>query len=483
MSVLLCAALALDGCDRSPANDTLATDLGVFIENGHAPGLIEVIRAERLDHRVIPDLNRSRRTVSFAADLKLKRDYDFAAWDQANGAALTLLLGADSTTVKGLKAGGNKAGDVIRLTGSVIYVHGDRGWQLEANSVSPAAPQAPFYARGRLALLADWRRMTAMTFRAFFSAPGSFTADLDMSVKAASAREVRHNGGVAIASGEYGGAYWSVAEAIVNGGALPMVNVTSTGTRENLRLLRDGVVTAAILRGDEAALAARGEAPFEHDGTFPDLRAVASLFPEQLHVVVMSGSQIASVADLYGKRVAVAAGGPAVLLEAGDILRAHRVSLAALASTPEELPLADALAALKRGERDAVILTSPAPAPVLRDFAVGSAVRFLPLDADAVALMTSGTSNYVAVTMPAHTYPGQARPVVTVGVAALLVSSATVTAEEVDTLMQRTFSGVDFMDRGSLLGGMIKRSTAQRGTTLPLHSGAEAFYGGAAGPK
>jgi len=128
-------------------------------------------------------------------------------------------------------------------------------------------------------------------------------------------------------------------------------------------------------------------------------------------------------------------------------------------------------------------LSDGPPRTVLRDFAVGSAVRFLPLDADAVALMTSGTSNYVAVTMPAHTYPGQARPVATVGVAALLVSSATVTAEEVDTLMQRTFSGVDFMDRGSLLGGMIKRSTAQRGTTLPLHSGAEAFYGGAAGPK
>jgi len=490
-SALLCAVLALAGCDRSPTNDTLATDLGAYIESGHAPGLIEVTYAERLDHRVIPDLNRSRRTVSFAADLKLKRDYDFAAWDQANGAALTLLLGANSTNVKGLKAGGNKTGDVIRLTGSVNYVYGDRGWQLEANSVSPAAPQTPFYERGRLGVLADWRRMTAMTFRALFSPPGAFTSDLDTAVKAAAAREVRHNGGLAIASGEYGGTYWSVAEAIVNGAAKPrtqdaglaVVNLASTGTRENLRLLRDGVVTAAILRGDEAALAARGEAPFERDGTFPDLRALASLFPEQIHVVVMSASPIASVADLFGKRVAVAAGGPAALLEAGDILRAHRVSLAALASTPDELPLAEALAALKRGEQDAVILTSPAPAPVLRDFAVGSPVRFLPLDADAVALLTTGTSSYVAVTMPAQTYPGQARPVATVGVAALLVSAAGVKTEEVDALLQRTFGGVDFMDRGSLFGGMIKRSTALRGTTVPLHDGAEAFYDAVAGSK
>ncbi len=493
-SFLVCALLALAGCDRAPSDDTLATDLAAYVESGHAPGLIEVTRVERLDHQVFPDFDKQRRQVSFTADLRLKRDYDFAAWDQANGAALTLLFGADTKTVKGLKAAGNKTGDVLRVTGMVTYVHGARGWQLEASGVSPAPEAPPFYARGRLGLLADWQRMTAMTFRALFSAPGNFNEDMNTAVKTSAARTVRRNGGLAIASGAYGGAYWSVAEAIVtdpikprsadaNPSSKPGINLATHGTRENLRLLRDGIVTAAILRGDEAALASRGEGPFEHDGSFPDLRAVASLFPEQIHVVVMSASPIASVADLFGKRVAVAAGGPGALLEAGDILRAHRVSLAALASTPEELPIVDALGALKRGERDAVILTSPAPSQALRDFTVANAVRILPLDADAMALLTTGTSSYVAVTMPAHTYPGQSRPVATVGVAALLVSSASVNEAEVDVLVRKIFGAVDFLDRGSLFGGMIKLSTAQRGTTLPLHGGTLPFYDLATAPK
>lgn len=114
----------------------------------------------------------------------------------------------------------------------------------------------------------------------------------------------------------------------------------------------------------------------------------------------MGTSPIASVADLFGKRVTIVRSGTAAALEAGDILRAHRVSLAALAATPDELPMDAALAALKCGERDAVILTAPAPSPALRDFAVANPVRFLPLDADAVALLTTGTSNYVAVTVP-----------------------------------------------------------------------------------
>ena len=197
----------------------------------------------------------------------------------------------------------------------------------------------------------------------------------------------------------------------------------------------------------------------------------------------MGTSPIASVADLFGKRVTIVRSGTAAALEAGDILRAHRVSLAALAATPNELPIDAALAALKRGERDAVILTAPAPSPALRDFAVANPVRFLPLDADAVALLTTGTSNYVAVTVPAQTYPGQGRPIVTVGVAALLVSSAQIAPREAEALLQRVFTELDFMQAGSPFSAMMKVASSHRGVTLPLHEGAEAFYSATASQK
>jgi TRAP transporter TAXI family solute receptor len=491
LTLLCLAVIMVAGCDRSPSNETLATDITAYVDSVYAPGLVEVVHAERLDHRVIPDFNNDRREVSFVAEIRLRRDYDFGAWDQANAAALMLLLDARPEMVRGLTPGGNKAGDTIHITGHVLYVRGDRGWRLEANAASRAEPaERP----GRLELLRDWRQITMLAARALVSPQGTFPEDLSAALKTAQARLARRNGGLAIASGENGGDYWNVAQVLArsapakNAGAdtaspPSAINVATRGARENLRLLRDGVVTAALLRSDEAALAARGEGPFADDGTFPILRAVASLFPEQIHVVVLGASPVASVADLYGKRVAVVAGGPAALVEAGDVLRAHRVALSALASVPQELTITDALAALRRGEHDAVILTSSAPSAALRDFAVSNAVRFLPLDADAVALMTSGNSNYIAVTVPAHTYPGQRRPVATVGVTALLVSTTQIADTEIETLLQRTFAGRDFMSAGSPFGGMIKASTAQRGLTLPLHSGAEAFFGASAAPK
>ena len=480
-------AVTLGGCDRSPTNDALISDLAAYVDTGYAPGLMDVVRVERLDHRMFPDFASDNRTVAYTADLRLKRDYDFGAWDQANAATLMQLLGTRAQDLLGLKGGGNKAGDVVHVTGALAYVRTGQQWHLKAGAASRLDSKSVLPPQSRLALLQQWARVTAMTARALV-APASavLTDELSATVKAASARLARQNGGLAVASGPADEDYWNVSDAIVKAGnapGRPMINVTTQGALENLRLLSDGAVTAVILRGDEAVLAAKGEGPFEHAGTFPDLRALAGLFPEALHVVVMGTSPIASVADLFGKRVTIVRSGTAAAQEAGDILRAHRVALAALAATPDELPIDAALAALKRGERDAVILTAPAPSLTLRDFAVANAVRFLPLDADAVALLTTGTSSYVAVTVPAQTYPGQGRPIVTVGVATLLVSSAQVAPAEAEVLLQRVFADFDFMRSGSPFSAMMRVASARRGVTLPLHEGAEAFYGAISAQK
>ena len=486
----------IGGCDQAPTGEALTADLTAYVENGYAPGLLEITHVERLKDSILPEFGSDRRTVSFAAYLRLTRDHDFGAWDHANAATLMLLLGARAPSLHGLKAGGNKAGDVIHVTGAVIYKATDQGWRLDG-SVAPApSSESVSNLQGRIAVLAQWRRFTAMTFRALLSPSGVLSEDLGGAVKTAAARLARKDGGLVVASGPLGGNYWTVTQAVsnvstnINAGikagakpkvaapasAAPVINVATQGSRENLRLLREGAVTAVLLRSDEAAFAARGEGPFASDGTFPGLRAVAGLFPEQVHVVVMGASPIASVAELYGRRVAVATGGLAALTVAGDILRSHRVELTALVDAADQRSADDALAALAEGERDAVILTSAAPDSTLRNFSVSHAVRLLPLDADAVALLTTGNSSYVAVRVPAQTYPGQIRPIATVGVTALLASSSAVPAADVEALVGRMFAEIDFMDQGSPFSALVKRTSADRGLTLPLHDGAVAFY-------
>ncbi len=478
-NIVLVALLSafLVACDRGPTTEALKSDLSGHIDAGTAPGLFEVTAAERLDHRTLPDMRPAPRTITYRATLRLKRDYDFGAWEQANAAALTLLLGAAPRDVRGLAPGGNKSGDSVTIQGTLVYGKADERWRLLASAPPPPPPRP---SDDRLSLLTDWLHFTGATVRAVFTRPGALPHEMTASRKQLDARLARQ-GGAAIASGAPETDPWAVIETIARETPATSVNVATTGSRENLSLLRSGAVSAVVLRGDEAALAAQGQGPFENDGTFPTLRAVASLFPEQMHVVVNGTSAIASIVELFGKRVVVAASGPTALRQADDILRAHRVALAGTAL--EEMPLPEALALLQKGERDALILMAAAPSAELRRFAGTHAIRFLPLDADAVALLTTGTSNYVAVTLPGQVYPGQSRPVASVGVAAQLVSSTTVPGTEVEYLLGKTFAERDAMAGGSAVATLVRRSTAQRWLTLPLHSGAETFFGVFEPPK
>jgi TRAP transporter TAXI family solute receptor len=484
---------ALVACDRAPTDETLAADLNGYVESNYAPGVVEVGKATRLDHLYLPDFRRDQRAVAYSADLRLKRDYDFGLWDQAGAATLTNLLGATPQAVSGLKTGGNKTGDVVRVEGTLLYKRHADHWRLEAGA-PPQRPTADFFSWGfRRDILNNWWNVTTVAARVMLTSDDAADAErLFTSIKAASigiARQRADNKAVlAVASGPSGGDYWLAAHAVAENGATAqgkrLINVETKGARENLRLLRDGDVTAAVLRSSDAALAAGGEGPFDQDGTFPTLRALGSLFPEQVHVVVMATSPVASVSDLIKRRVAIGGGEPPTSIEAGDVLRAHRVPFASLSASPQILPAAAALALLEQGACDAVIITAPAPSTALRDFAIGHAVRFLPLDADAVALLTTGrSSNYVAATIPALTYPGQTRPVMTVAVTALLVSTDTIPPADTTALLQKAYGAVDFMAHGSALGAMIKLPMARRGLTLPLHLGAEAFYAAKESPK
>lgn len=481
--ILLACTFAslLTACDRGPTADAIKGDLAAYIDSNTVPGLLEVADAQRLDHRTLPDMRSAPREIDYAATLRLKRDYDFGAWEQANAAALTLLLGAKPETVGGLEAAGNRAGDTLAVRGTLVYGKSDEHWRLLSSAPPPPAPPRP--ADDRLSLLTSWTQLTGATMRALFASPGPLPGELALSRKQLEARVARKNGRAAIASGASGSDPWKVIDGTSHAAAPSsvLVNVATAGARENLQLLRSGAVSAIILRGDEAALAALGQGPFEEDGSFPAMRAVASLYPEQVHVVVKGTSSIASVADLFGKRVVVAASGPTARRQADDILRAHRVVLAGDALVEQELPAA--LAALQKGERDALVLTASAPSADLRRYAVTDPLRFLALDADAVALLTTGTSNYVAVTLPGQVYPGQSRSVASVGVAAQLISATTVSGAEVDYLLGKVFGARDAMAGGSPLGVMVRRSTSQRWLTLPLHSGAEAFYGLFDAPK
>lgn len=471
--VLMVAALfALAACDSGPSGDDLRRDLTAQLENEVAPGLLSIEQLTPVQESTFASFDRERRRVRFTADLKLKRDHDFGAWDQLNALALLQALGVRAEGAQGIKHDGNRTGDVIHVTGASIYVHDKSQWKFMGGDVRIDPP--PPVTR-TIVLKAFWR-LTKATARAL-GYSSQTTAVCDQLV-ATAAHFARLESALAIASGPAGSSTWNIAEAARKsreGTGAEVINLATHDSIESLRLLQEGNATAAIIRADDAVLASTGTGPFEDVGSFPALRSLGSLFAEPLQIIVMAPSPIASMLDLADKRIAVAATGPAAMTEAVDVLRAHRVSISSLAAPPEPLALDAALNALEKGEVDAVMATTVAAAPELRAFAAEHSVRFLPLDSDAIALMTAGSSSYLAVTVPARTYAQQTRPIATVAVTMELVTMAGVSSAEIDALMKLVFREVDYLHFGSSLGALIDPRRALSGMTLTLHPAADAF--------
>lgn len=473
--VAVAGLAALSGCDQGPTQQVLSTDLTKRLDESYTPGLFDVAEVATAEPAPASRLELNRKIIPFTITLKLKRDHDFGAWDQANANTLLMILGGRPEAISGLKSGGNKTGDVIRITGVASYTKGQNGWVLENNERPPLAAEPEVPSRASVArrlgqLILTTARVMVIPSRA---------PEVESELTATTARLARLDSGFAVASGPVGSDDWLLTEAAriqKRGSTTPVINIATHGTMESLGLLRDGKITAAIVQNNEAAMAASGDGPFARTGTFPDLRVAASLFPKPVHVIVMAASTVASVSELFGKKIAVADTGPAAVAEATDILKAHRVGAASMAAAPEELSTAKALAAVEKGELDALVITAAAPSPAVKEFARGHSIRFLPLDGDAIALMTAGNSSYIAMTIPAQTYPSQTKPIATIAVTAQLVSLQTVPASEVSALLQIMFKEVDYLGHGSALGSLVSARSARSGLTLPLHAGAEAYF-------
>ena len=512
---LVALAILLTACDTVPPEGELSNDLQTLIEREFANDLFDV---DSIEHRETYAVLLSSETelVPFTAELRLLRNYDFGNWQQANVAALLHVLGAQPEKTIGIKPNGNKVGDIIKISGEVIYARDNGKWKIlsgapQISTADTEAPQSSISSfeqawtaiREAVISLGNPLRRSIYEQRAtmndgptpeqigFWQRPWNATRGLIVSLGNPLRRSIydeiepekgdspirpyRPSQGLTLASGPEHSTYWKFAEAVRSGTAGDFINISTTSSSESIGMLRDGKARAVIIQSNEAAFAASATGPFELIGASPNLRALASLFPKPIHVLVLVDSTVASVSDLVDKVVAIGATGLLSQTEARDVLRAHRVPFSNLAKNSLTLPLEDALAALASKEVEAVILTADEPSSSVRNFMAKNNARIISLDGDAIALMTSGESNYVALTIPARTYPGQRQPVSTIGITAMLVSSTTVSSQEILYILDKIMNGLEYTRLGSAAGAMVSTKTALIGVTLPLHSGAQYF--------
>lgn len=487
---LALALLALAaGCSRGPDEAALKSDVEQTVGRSFKPGVLELAGVKRQGSSPLPagESGAPRVVVYFNATLRLREGYDFKDWEALSPATLANALGGREKGVIGVKAKEHQPGDLLRIYGSAIYEQGDAGWKAVAASRADTSP-APAEPGSAAPATESQRYLERLAAQVNLGPPGIdartdkiISEELEHALRAIARRRARVQEIFTFVSGPAAGEYRKIAEAIIGTaakarrGAVRVLAVETEGSIENARLLGRGEADLALVQSDVAWLALNGSGPFAVDGPQTRLAALASLYPEPIHIVVAAASPIRNVEDLRGKRVDLGTPNSGSRLNAVAVLAAHRIALKDLAEARGQGAQA-AAAALRGGKIDAFFVTIGAPARGLQQLVAGFPVRLVPITAAAADRMLAERPGLVRLTLPANTYPGQAEAVPTLAATALLLGMQSTPDDEVKALLELAFESTDYLAFGSAQGVRIAKATGLRGIAIPLHPAAAAYF-------
>jgi TRAP transporter TAXI family solute receptor len=248
------------------------------------------------------------------------------------------------------------------------------------------------------------------------------------------------------------------------------------GSLENVQGIASGQLEAGFVQADVAHWAWRGEGPYREKGAVKDLRALAALFPESVHIVVARDSTISAVEHLKGRRVSLGERESGTLADARLVLAAAGLKERDL--TAEYLRLAQAATGIGDGSLDAFFLVGGYPVPAITELAASKPIRLVAISDEIAAKLRRDFKFFGRSTIPGDTYRALDEATATLDIRALWATSATLPDELVYNVLKALWTDQTrkLLEARHPLGKRIRVETALEGIDIPLHPGAERFY-------
>ncbi|GAA4604020.1 TAXI family TRAP transporter solute-binding subunit [Actinoallomurus liliacearum] len=284
----------------------------------------------------------------------------------------------------------------------------------------------------------------------------------------ASANDYR-KGTLPIATGLADGVYYQYGRRLARliGDRLPGVRASpdvTSGSLDNLRWLRWGGDRLAFTAADAAGTAVT--APGE------PIRALARLYDDYLHLVVLESSNFRTIDDLRGHHVGVGAKGSGVELVARRVLAA--AGLTELV-TPMRIGLDYSAAALRSGLVDAFFWSGGLPTAGIAELAGRVPLRLIPLGGLAPEVRRHYGPYYRTATIPSGTYVN-VDETQTIALANFLVGPASLDDGLAYRVTEILFRNRDALAAAVPSAELLDVGSAVQTDPVPLHPGALRYY-------
>ena len=299
-----------------------------------------------------------------------------------------------------------------------------------------------------------------------------------------------------IGTGSAGGTYFPIGGTIANGisnppGSRPCdqggqcgvpgliaIAQSTTASVFNNTAVQNGELEAGMAAADVTRSMYLGEGKFEGK-PHPNLRIVANLYPEDLHLVLPKGKSLADLSALEGKRVGIAQAGSGTQVAVLQMLNAWGVTRDNMDEA--ELNNSQSAERLADGQLDGYFYAAGWPVSAMVQLATTKGMELHSFSDEDLAKINEIIPAYIPSKIPAGVYEGVDYEVKTPAVSALLVVSSELSEELVYGITQALWNDNTrkLLDNGHSKGKQITLDTALDGVMalgVPLHPGAEKFY-------
>jgi TRAP transporter TAXI family solute receptor len=252
------------------------------------------------------------------------------------------------------------------------------------------------------------------------------------------------------------------------------ITANSTGASvENIRLVSSGDADLAIVQTDIQAYAVDGINNFADTGRVDNVKAIASLYPEVVHVVT-TDQNLNTVGDLKGKAVSVGAAGSGTEINARQFLEAYGLTYDDI--DERFLPFGDSATALQDGSIAAAFIVAGTPNSAIVELSVSKPVKVLSIGDDERRALIEKYPFFADHTVAKDVY-GTEEDADTLAIKAVMVVRAEMSEDDVYALTRALFEKQPDLAASHAKGAELSLDTCMIGIVPGnVHPGAAKYY-------
>ncbi|MEY8210562.1 TAXI family TRAP transporter solute-binding subunit [Corynebacterium sp. MNWGS58] len=282
---------------------------------------------------------------------------------------------------------------------------------------------------------------------------------------------------ITVASGGTSGNYYQIGSTMetILGDELEVGTSVqpSTGSIENIELLRQHRAEIAFVMGDAVYQAQEGIGPYAGKTDTPELAAITAMYPNWLHLVTLEGSGITTVEDLRGKRVSV--GSPNSGVEANAKILLEAFGLTYDDFDVDFLSYSDSADQLQNGQIDAAFTSSGIPNSAIMDLSAQQDVRIVPIEGKGLDALLENYPIINTGVIPANTYDNT-EDVPVIAMMNQLVVRKDAAEHDVYLATKALFENLDELHSSAKAAQKITLDSVEDGLVLDLHPGARRYF-------